>query len=97
MKHVLVVDDDAFVARMIEQKLDAGFQVTRSSGIDHALGVIRGGGRFHVIFCRTHCGGTDGGRSLWERLKIEVPDQSSRIIFFDATTVPRRSEPRVWS
>ena len=77
---VLVVDDEAVIARTIERALAKAHDVTSFSSAREALDLIRSGSRFDVILCDLMMPDISGA-DLHVELTRAFPDQAARMVF----------------
>jgi CheY-like chemotaxis protein len=75
MSSVLLVEDELLVRELASEDLgDAGFQVTAATDGDEALGYLREGRQFDLLFTDIRMPGTTDGWQLAEAAKELLPD-----------------------
>lgn len=75
MSAVLLVEDELLVRELASEDLaDAGFEVTAASDGDEALGYLREGRRFDLLFTDIRMPGTTDGWQLAREAKAFLPD-----------------------
>jgi CheY-like chemotaxis protein len=75
MSVVLLVEDELLVRELASEDLgDAGFDVTAASDGDEALGYLREGRRFDLLFTDIRMPGTTDGWQLAREAKALLPD-----------------------
>lgn len=83
---VLVVDDDAQVARSIKLVLGAAHDVSIASNGAEALALIEGGERFDVILCDLTMP-VMSGPELHAHLSTTAPAEAARLVFITGCAV----------
>jgi len=84
---VLVIDDDAEVAGMLQSLLSDEFEVTASTRPCEALELLTSGNRYDVILCDVMMPAMTGV-DLRERVHADLPDMAARFVFMTGG-VPR--------
>jgi CheY-like chemotaxis protein len=75
MSTVLLVEDELLVRELASEDLgDAGFEVTAASDGDEALGYLREGRRFDLLFTDIRMPGATDGWQLAREAKDLLPD-----------------------
>jgi CheY-like chemotaxis protein len=75
MSAVLLVEDELLVRELASEDLgDAGFQVTAASDGDEALGYLREGRRFDLLFTDIRMPGSTDGWGLAREARELLPD-----------------------
>jgi PAS domain S-box-containing protein len=77
---VLVVDDEVPIANTLRDLLGANHDVTAATNVADALGAIRDGGDFDVVFCDLMMPGKSG-IELYEELLGREPSVAKRVVF----------------
>jgi PAS domain S-box-containing protein len=89
---VLVVDDEVHIANTMRELLAAEHDVVAVTGGGEALGALRSGAEFDVIFCDLMMPGVTG-IDLYQRVRDERPGMEGRIIFMTGGAfTPRAAE-----
>jgi CheY-like chemotaxis protein len=75
MSTVLLVEDELLVRELASEDLgDAGFQVTAASDGDEALGYLREGRRFDLLFTDIRMPGATDGWELAREARLMIPN-----------------------
>jgi CheY-like chemotaxis protein len=77
---ILVIDDEAKVAKSLELVLAGEFDVSRTTEPELALEWLQKGESFDVILCDVMMPGVNGVE-LRNRVAVFSPDQAARIVF----------------
>jgi PAS domain S-box-containing protein len=89
---VLVVDDEVHLANTMRELLAAEHDVMAVTGGSEALGTLRSGTEFDVIFCDLTMPGVTG-MDLYRRVREEKPGLERRIVFMTGGAfTPRAAE-----
>jgi len=89
---ILVIDDDAIVARGLERALRDSHDVEVANHAAHALDAIRKGERYDVILCDVMMPGMTG-REVYDRIRTGHPGLERRIVLVTGGAfVPRLAE-----
>jgi CheY-like chemotaxis protein len=75
MNAVLLVEDELLVRELASEDLrDVGFDVTAASDGDEALGYLREGRRFDLLFTDIRMPGATDGWQLAQQARVLLPD-----------------------
>jgi PAS domain S-box-containing protein len=87
---VLLVDDEPLVLKALARILKA-HEVTTVSSVRAALEHFSAGARFDVLLCDLMMP-EQTGIDLYERLKVEVPEQAARMVFLTGGAFTERAD-----
>jgi CheY-like chemotaxis protein len=88
---VLVVDDDAMLARSLRRSLQDDHEVVVVHGASGALARLEAGERFDVIVCDLMMPGMTG-MDLHEEITRLMPEQAERMVFLTGGAVTTRAK-----
>lgn len=80
VRHVLVVDNELAIARIVSRVLGDDYEVRSCPNADEAYSLIRDGASFDVILCDILMPGLTGP-GFYRKLARVVPDQALRVVF----------------
>ena len=89
--HVLVIDDDELLARLLARALGREHEVTVVTSVREALARVEAGERFDLILCDLMLPGLSG-MDFYERVGVVAPELVERISIM--TGEPSRRAPR---
>jgi CheY-like chemotaxis protein len=88
---VLVIDDDARLAKTMQRMLEDEYDVVVLAGAEEALARIAAGARFDLVLCDLMLPSTSG-MEFHERLASIAPELVARVIFTTGGAYTSRAE-----
>jgi signal transduction histidine kinase len=88
---LLVIDDEAFIGKMLERVLGDAYTVEATTSSDAALARIAAGERFDLILCDMMMPG-QSGIDVHAAIERSAPEQAKRVVFLTGGTFNARAD-----